>query len=208
VAAARLPRGGTSCLAGGGGMTTRRGLAVLLVTWLLLLAVGAAAWCDDSMLTVVQDEGSMERVIERYLKDKHQLIIEEKTSTSDPEDLYLELPFKGDPMPKFRMTIDSQSLNRNQDTGRIIERGVLLNLYTDVRVPADKRGAALVVINDFNRRKAFCSAYVDTDGEVVCSWILNVLPDVGLPTEAVYDAVARVQNIWKAIYPDLANAIK
>ena len=181
---------------------------MLLVTWLLLLAVGAAAWCDDSVLTVVQDESSMEQTIERYLKDKHQLVIDEKTNSSDAGDLYLELPFKGDPMPKFRMDIDSQPLNRDKDTNKVTERGVLLNLYTDVRVPADKMGVALVVINDFNRRKAFCSAYVDTDGEVVCSWILNVLPDVGLPTEAVYDAVARVQNIWKAIYPDLTNAIK
>jgi hypothetical protein len=63
------------------------------------------------------------------------------------------------------------------------------------------------LINDFNRRKAFCSAYIDTDGEVICSWILNVLPEVGLPTECVYDTVARLQNIWKALYPELAHAI-
>ena len=144
----------------------------------------------------------MERIIKAYLVDVHKLIVEEKHG-KEADDLYLELPFKGDPMPKFRMTLDSQPLNRAKDTDKVIERGVLLNLYTSITVPEEKRAGALGVINDFNRRKAFCSVYIDTDGEVICSWIVNVL-EQGLATEYVYDAVARLQNIWKAVYPDLS----
>ena len=172
----------------------------------LLLAAATTARCDNDMLTVVQDESSMERIIKAYLVDTHKLIVEEKTSKDDANDLYLDVPFKGDPMPKFRISIDSQSLNTDKDTHKIIERGVLLNLYTNIKVPAEKRTAALGVINDYNRRKAFCSAYIDNDGEVICSWILNVM-EQGLATEYVYDAVVRLQNIWKAMYPDLNTAL-
>jgi hypothetical protein len=177
-------------------------LSVLMVAMLLSLGGAVVAYCDNDMLAVVQDESSMERTIKAYLVDVHKLIVDEKISKDDANDMYLELPFKGDPMPKFRMTIDSQSLNTDNDTKKVIERGVLFNLYTNIKVPEAKRAGALQVINDYNRRKAFCSVYIDTDGEVICSWILNVL-EQGLATEYVYDTVARLQNIWKAVYPDL-----
>lgn len=177
-------------------------LAALVATTALLLGALLPAHCDNDMLSVVQDESSMERIIKAYLVDTHKLVVDEKTSKDDANDMYLELPFKGDPMPKFRMTVDSQPLNRDKDSNKVIERGVLLNLYTNIKVPDGKRIGALGVINDYNRRKAFCSVYIDSDGEVICSWILNVL-EQGLATEYVYDAVARLQNIWKAVYPDL-----
>lgn len=158
---------------------------------------------SDSSLTVAQDESSQEKIIARNLTTIHTLIVDEKTSKDDPNDLYLELPFKGDPMPKSRMTIDTQVLNRATDSSKVIERGVLFNLYTDVIVPADKRAAVMEKINDVNRRKAFSSIYIDTDGEIICSWILNILSD-GLPVEYVFDVVARLQNIWKVAYPLVA----
>ena len=59
-----------------------------------------------------------------------------------------------------------------------------MNLYTGVIVPTNQR-AAVWSVNDYNRRKAFCSVYIDTDGEIICSWIINVLSE-GLPTEATF----------------------
>jgi hypothetical protein len=186
-----------------------RTLALLFVAALLTAASSAGAQtptANTTRLTVAQDESSQEKIIERNLIDVHKLTVDEKISKDTADDMYLELPFKGDPMPKFRLTIDTQSLNTDKDTGKIIERGVLFNLYTDVRVPADKRAAVMEKMNDINRRKAFSSIYIDTDGEIVCSWILNILSD-GLPVEYVYDATARIQNIWKELYklvaPDL-----
>lgn len=176
---------------------------MLAVTFLLLFSMNAASAADDR-LVVTQDENSMERVIENYLVTTHKLVINEKGADND--DLYLELPMKGDPMPAYRISIDSQPLNRDKETDKVIERGVLINLLTTIKVPKERRAAVLEVINDFNRKKAFASIYIDTDGEIVCCWILNVLSD-GLPTENVYDAVARVQNIWKVVYPEVAKVL-
>ncbi len=181
-----------------------RTLTILLAAGLLFVAA-LAAWCDDSQLTVVQDESSMEQIIERYLKNTHQLVVNEKISASDKDDMYLELPFKAGPMPAFRVAVDSQPLNRDKDTNRVIERGVLINLYTGVHIKNDDLVKAQTAINDFNRRKAFSSVYIDRDGEVICCWISNVLSQ-GLPTEYVYDAVVHVQNLWNALYPELKAA--
>jgi len=184
-----------------------RGLLVCSATVAWLLLVSVAGQCGNEQLTVVQDESSMERIIEHYLVDNHKLIVNAKTAQDDANDLYLELPFDAsDPVPEFRLTIDSQPLNRDAND-QIIERGLLFNLYTAVKVPEDKRAAAMVVLNDWNRRKAFASVYIDTDGEVVCSWIINVLAQ-GLPTEYTYDVVARLVKIWQGVYPAVAAAIK
>jgi hypothetical protein len=176
--------------------------AALFAAALAIPAVSDSPTSDSSRLTVAQDESSQEKVIERNLIDVHKLTVNEKTAKDAADDMYLELPFKGEPMPKFRLTIDTQVLNKD-DSNKTLERGVLLNLYTDVRVPADKRAAVMEKINDINRRKAFSSIYIDTDGEIICSWILNILSD-GLPVEYVFDATARLQNIWKVLYPLVA----
>lgn len=181
-----------------------RTLVVMLAAWVVLAAAAIGARCEDDRLTVVQDESSMERTIESYLKSTHEMMIEEKTEAAD--DLYLELPFKGDPMPRFRIVIDTQSLNRDKDTNRVIERGILINLYTDVRIRTEDMARAQAAINEGNREKAFSSIFVDVDGEVVCCWVLNVLPE-GLPTEYVYDAVYRVGSNWRDLYPKLTQAI-
>ncbi len=102
-------------------------------------------------------------------------------------------------MPDYRMVIDTQPLNKD-GSGRVVERGVRLQVYTGVRVPEEKRSSALRVINDFNRAKVFSAVYLDTDNEVVLDWTLNVLSE-GLPTECVYDVVVREEKLWRELYP-------
>jgi len=178
-------------------------VGVLTASFMLLLGSGAGFAADDR-LTVTQDESAMERTIESYLTTVHKLTITEKTEAGD--DLTLNVPFKGDPMPSFRIVIDTQAANRDKDTNQILERTILTNLYTTIKVPQERRAAVLEVLNDFNRKKIFACAYIDTDGEIVCGWNLNVL-EVGLPTEYVYDAVVRVQKIWTEAYPDVSKAL-
>jgi hypothetical protein len=175
-------------------------LAVLLSLAAAFLLAPTIAHCGNERLTVVQDESSMEKTIAVYLRDTHSLVVEEKTAADDANDLSLDLPFKGEPMPKFHISIDSQPLNRSKSTKRVTERGILFNLFTGVMVPEGGRAAAQNAINDWNRRKAFASVYIDTDGQVVCCWVLNVLSE-GLATEYVYDTVARLQDIWKGLWP-------
>ena len=155
-----------------------------------------AARAQDDTLTVVQDESSMERRIEQFLKTRHQLTVNEKFNG---DDLWLELPFKGDPMPKYRVLIDTQPLNKD-DNGRVTERGIRVQLLTGIKVPAVRWAAMLQVINDFNRKKVFSAAYIDTDGEVILDWTLNVMAQ-GLDVEYTYDMLAREDKLWRELYP-------
>lgn len=172
-------------------------LILLLVAASVAGPFGArAARAQDGTLTVVQDESSMERRIEQFLKTQHQLTVNEKVNG---DDLWLELPFKGDPMPKYRILIDTQPLNK-EDNGRVTERGIRVQLLTGIKVPSVRWAAMLQVINDFNRKKVFSAAYIDTDGEVILDWTLNVMAQ-GLDEEYTYDVLAREEKLWRELYP-------
>jgi hypothetical protein len=163
----------------------------------------ATARAQDEMLTVVQDESSMEQTIERYLKATQQMVVNEKRSG---DDMWLELPMKGEPMPSYRLTIDTQSLNKN-NKGRVIERGVRIQALTGIKVPDARRAAVLRVLNNFNRDKVFSAVYVDTDGEVMLDWTLNVMAP-GLHVEYVYDVVVREDKLWRELYPLVSAALE
>lgn len=177
---------------------------IMVAACVVSVLVPVVGFCANDRLTVVQDESSMERVIEDYLKSEHDLIVEEKMLEGD--DLALVLPYQGDPMPDFRLSVDSQPLNRDEDSGMVTERGLVLNIYTGVTVPEEKFEPAIRVINDLNRRKVFASVYIDTDGEIVLSWTLNVL-EQGLATEYVYDAIVRLVQNWATLYKDLSPVL-
>lgn len=179
---------------------SRMAVAVCVVSVL----VSVAGFCANDRLTVVQDESSMERAIGEYLQGEHKLIVEEKMLEGD--DLALVLPYDGDPMPDFSLSVDSQPMNRDEESGKVIERGLVLNVYTGVMVPGEKFEPAIRVINDLNRRKVFASVYIDTDGEIVLSWTLNVL-EQGLATEYVYDAIVRMVQNWVTLYRELAPVL-
>ena len=170
---------------------------------LLLVATIAGAVADNEQLVVTQDESSMERVIEANLKDAHQLIINEKLNG---DDLWLELPFKGDPMPAYKTDIDTQPLNKTDD-GRVTERGVRIQLFTTIKVPGDKQAELLRVINDFNRRKVMSATYIDDSGEIVLDWTLNVMAQ-GLATEYVFDVIARQDKLWRELWPLVSAALR
>ncbi|MCX5790597.1 MAG: YbjN domain-containing protein [Elusimicrobia bacterium] len=165
---------------------------------------GTAARAEDEQLTVTQDERSMEESIARYLRARHSLIVTEKVA--EGEDLYLVVPMKGDPMPKFGINIDTQCTNRGAD-GKVIERAVRVLTLTGVKVPAEKQDTVLRIINDFNRRRNFSAVYIDTDREVVLDWTLNVL-SVGLPIEYVYDSLARENKSWHELYHLVSAALQ
>jgi len=170
-----------------------------------VLGPAGAVWlhAQDDQLVVVQDESSMERRIESFLKANHQFVINEK---QDGDDLWLELPMKGDPMPAYKITIDTQSLNKDS-AGRIIERGVRIQALTGIKVPETRRGAVLRVLNDFNRDKVFAAVYIDNDDELMLDWTLNVMAP-GLATEYVYDAVYREDKLWRELYPLVTAALR
>ncbi len=189
-------------------MRTLHGIVIGLVVSSSAMGTGFAQAPAADRLVVVQDESSMERTIERYLVDSHKLIVKEKTDSKDPSDMFLELPFTAvDNGAAFRIVVDTQSSNRDKDTGKVKERAVLITLYTGVKASPANRSAVVAMLDDLNRRKIFASFYLDTDGEILNCWVLNVL-DVGLPTEYVYDAIARVDRLWREFWPQVAPIVR
>jgi len=170
----------------------------------LMLGMAASARADGNMLTVTQDESSMERVIEQYLKDAHQITLTEKTLENN--DLVLIDEEKGDPMPGYRIMIDTESVAKPAD-GKVTERAVTVQLYTGVKVPADKRADVLQAINEFTSKNWFFAAYVDQDDEIALQWSVNVMSQ-GLHAEYVYDGLVRVNKNWQNLWPSVAKALE
>jgi len=181
---------------------------ILLIAAAASLGIGSAARApaSEEKLTVAQDESSQELVLERYLTDKHNLVFTEGHINNDPKDLYLNLAMKGDPMPAYRVTIDTQVLHQDK-TGRITQRGVRIQAYTGIKVTDAQRPAVTRVINDFNRDRVFAACYVDTDGEVMLDWTLNIL-ESGLDPEYVFDVLGREDKLWKELYPRVTKAME
>lgn len=181
-----------------------------VTTWLalggLLLAVGAVGAADNTQLAVTQDESSMEKLIESYLKEQHKLILEEDLLDEAGEDMRLKVPFQAEEgVPRFTLYIDTQPTNYDEQD-RVTERGVLLSLETGVIVPEGKRAQIVQLLNEHNRSKNFSSVYMNERGHLYCDWILNVMAP-GLATEYVYDALARVQRLWRGLWPEVAAAL-
>jgi hypothetical protein len=148
----------------------------------------------------------MEKVIESYLKAKHDLVVDEKFQGDNNDDLYLDIPFKAENgVPKFEFFVDTQPTNHD-DHDKVLERGVLLSLETGVTVPDDKRAEVLELLNTWNRTKNFSSTYLNKDGEIVCDWCLNVMKE-GLATEYVFDGIVRVQNNWRKLWPEVSKTL-
>ncbi len=180
---------------------------ILLIAAATSLGIwSASARAQDTKLTVAQDESSQERIIEQYLTSKYHLVLTEKTMPNDPNDMYLNLAMKGEPMPAYRITIDTQHMNKDK-SGRITERGIRIQAMTGVIVPEEKRPAVMRVINDFNRDKVFAASYVDSDGEVMMDWTLNIM-EPGLDCAYVYDALSREDRLWRELYPRIVEAMK
>lgn len=181
-------------------------LALALGVLGLLVVPTVATWAANDELVVTQDESSMEKVIESYLRDNYKLVMNEKYNDEQKTDMYLEVPYNAGAWPAFTVDIDTDGISKDK-TGTITERGVLLFLHTAVTVPADKRAAVSQVLEDYNRKKIFCSAYVDQNGEIRLDWVLGVLPQ-GLPTEYVNDALTRLCSLWTGMYADVAAAMQ
>ena len=180
-------------------------LALALGLVAVLAAPAVTSYAANDQLVVTQDESSMEAVIGAYFRDAHKLIINDKMG--DNNDAYLEIPYEAKAWPAFRVLIDTDWLSKDKTSGKITSRGVLVHLHSAVTVPDAKRAAVLEVLNDYNRKKVFCSAYINTDGEIRLDWVLNVQA-AGLPTEYVFDTLTRLVDLWTELYPTVADALK
>jgi hypothetical protein len=177
--------------------------------WLVMFAlVPVAAFAADERLTVTQDSKSMEQTIARYLTATHKRVIGEKTRPNATNDVYLSIIIRGDneATPNYQFIIDTFPSYTAND-GKVLARAVKIDLFTNVMVPAEKRDAALRILNDYTRKSWFCAGFIDVNGDLVLTWTLDVLAD-GLPTENVHDMLYRLQSLWRELAPKLAPLVK
>jgi hypothetical protein len=175
-----------------------------LLVGILVAGRAGVGRADEVTLVVTQDENAMQRVIEQNLTQVHKLTVNEQWTQQ--KHLWLDLPRTSDPLPAYRSSIDTQWLKQD-DAGKVTEQGVRVLLYTNVKVPANKQPALLRIINDFNRDKVFSSAYLDTDGEIVFDWTLEVGAK-GLPIEYVFDVLSREDTLWRELWPLVSAALQ
>ena len=171
--------------------------ALFVVLWVPLARAG------DDVLTVTQDESSMESVIEGYLKANYDVTIEEKKITEG--DLALLVTMEGKGGPDFKVVVDTQPSNKDAD-GKVLERVIAVQVYTGVKVPDDKRAAVLEAINKFQAGTWFSSIYIDEDNELSAQWCVNVMKE-GMPTEYVADAIIRVSETWRKFRPEAEKVL-
>jgi len=162
----------------------------------------SSAGSAPSMLTVAQDESSVEEAIATYLRSRGLVVGYVNASANQrEEDRVLILPYGGpSEIPNFRILIDTQPSNRDPSSQTVTERVVFVRLLTGTYVKPGHESALLGCLNNYHQRFWAGRFFVDTDRELVADWPLNILAS-GLPAEVVHDAVLRLVNGWNFLYP-------
>lgn len=168
-------------------------LGLLLTVAFAALTAAVPGRCDNDQLVVVQDESSMERTVEAYLKAHYDAEVTEKTIGEG--DLALVVKMDGKGGPDFNIVVDTQASNKKDD-GTVLERVVSVQVYSGVAVPDGRRAAMLEAINKFQAGMWFASIYLDEDKELSCQWCLNVMKQP-VPTEYAADAILRLADAWR-----------
>jgi hypothetical protein len=162
------------------------------------------------LLTVAQDEASVEQAIAAYLKQKDGLEGAVKAFRGNEKDLYLSYELKGDTAPKFTLVIDTEV------TGGVKEKvqSRAVRLYGYFELPASAKTAeARRKILELNN--AWCQdmwvpnrIYLDKDGDVCLETYINI-PDAqhGIHPEEVRDAFHRTRNILDRYYQRLSETV-
>jgi len=171
------------------------------------------------MLRVVQDESSLEHRIGDYLTGKGLTVLyrnqasqaTSRASTTRPgrsasdkaaKDEWLILLFSGEnEIPDFRVVIDTlPSAHDPSRPGLITERAVQIRLYTQTYVRPARRSEVAELLCARHRQTWAGTYCIDTDNELMCTWVLNVT-SYGLPAENVFDAMVRMIRNWNEFYP-------
>jgi len=180
-----------------------RSWAAIAALMLVVTSVTVPGWCENEQLTVVQDESSMERVIEGYLKANCKEEVQEKQAAEG--DLALVVKMKGEGGPDFSVLVDTQASNRDS-AGNVLERFVTVQVFTGVEVPEERRAAVFEALNKFQADSWYASIYIDEDKELSCQWCVNVMKQ-GMHTEYVADAIIRVAETWRKFRPQAEKAL-
>lgn len=189
-------------------MKTNRLLAAPLQTAALVATVLAFVACGrGAVLRPIEDGTAVERRIGDYLTAKG--LENELIKTQSPGDSVLMLVLHGEPgKPDVVIILDTQTSARNKETLEAVEQVILLQLRSEVKVPVDRRGQILRLLNaHHNEFWAGRFSIDDDDGELHGSWAINLSRDYDTPIEVVEDAMVRLVASWLELQPKLAKQL-
>jgi hypothetical protein len=193
-------------------------------TILEVLALAAAAFAvlplalaqddePDPWLTVVQDESSVERKIQKYLEHHYGFESDVRMLDMERGDIVLDVEVPGEEAgePVLSCVIDTEQSGHEEDD-TVAERVILITSY--YYVPDEKKTPAFRArILELNNRfsEEFWMPhryYIDDDGDVVLESALNIPgPTYRVHAEMVYDLLVRTHTAWVKYLPELEKVL-
>lgn len=173
----------------------------------VLLLIGLSLGTAHAAPVVLQPgDTGMGKAIAKWMQDTHKIgfdIKENKDGGADPTILRTE---KGQKVGDYPFVIVSVPYAKD-DNGKVTERMVVMMVISGIKVPDDKRGAVLELMNKLNDSNDYTHLYIDEDNEVAFRWAL-VVTSGGLPIEAVWDAYSNMVPAWEAAGEAINKVLK
>jgi hypothetical protein len=194
-------------------------LVAIVVVGVLLLPATRSARSQpkatvEPLLRVCQDESTLEKAIEAYLRVTKGVTDREigYNDKDKKQDMLVAYPVSVDNAPNIRVVIDTMVAEKDKD-GKVRER--VIGVQTFYILPASAktpqaRQKILELCNTWmcDHWSPGC-IFLDEDGDLCLRTVLNIPgPDIPVHAEMVFDAIARMRPVWQAFYPLLDKELK
>jgi hypothetical protein len=193
-------------------------LVALLSIALILVAPTRSARSDDAsapvsqLLRVTQDESSLEKQIEAWLRTVKKVPgTQIKYLDEEKQDAGVIVPVDCEGVPPLKVVIDTAPSGHGAD-GKVTERVISVDSYY-VLPDSVKTAAARAKLLELNNKwlseqGSPDKVYIDSDGDVYFSTSINIPgPEVSVNAELVFDAIARMRPFWEGYYPLLKKEL-
>lgn len=189
------------------------GGATMAVAIVLLPLCGQASGEEASpsspgkMLSVCEDDSSIEEAIADYIKAKKGWKLRYEYRGPDRKDLVLRCEFWFEGVPSLRVAIDTAVSGRNPEDGSVSEMVILIRSLYETPQRAKGKQTQLDIIQAINRwhRKVWAPGHMqlDSDGDIVLSTTINIPgKESAVPAEMVVDAINRMGASWYRFYKE------
>lgn len=166
----------------------------------------------DPLLTVSQDESSLEKQIYDYLRIVKEVPDGQIRYFDEQEsDMLLLYTIPCQDAPELTVLVDTEVSERDEE-GTVIER--VINVMTVFELPEDLKTNEdrdmLLDLNNFYMREDWSPGciFLDEAGDLVVRTAVNIPgPDAHVHAEMVYDAIARMQPFWEDYFPLLLETL-
>jgi len=164
------------------------------------LAVGSVY---AAPLTLQATDKDLGRTIGQYMLSAHNVHFGSKQDSEDRTTLMRMVA--SEKVPEYAFAIIPIPSERDEQDN-VTAQSLLLMVISELKVPAEKRAAALEAMNKLNDENDFTHLYIDGDNDVAFRWTLTVT-EAGLPADNVWDAYAGMLPAWEAAGETLSNLL-